>query len=69
MFVFFTLNPAALHETLSGEVQRLKLEDIESREEGRTSNGFVQMKHHMFPTMQHNKVQRLSVTTSKTSTT
>ncbi|KAL7085998.1 hypothetical protein ACP275_14G311500 [Erythranthe tilingii] len=63
----------ALHESLTAEVQRLKLDDMEFREEGgRASNGtVVQMKHHMFPMQrqQHNQIQRLSVTTSKTSTT
>ncbi|KAI3460373.1 hypothetical protein Pfo_017036 [Paulownia fortunei] len=63
-----------LHETLTAEVQRLKLANMEFREEGITSNDIAQqvsMKHHMFPMQrqQPNQMQRLSVTTSKTSTT
>ncbi|KAL0391914.1 UNVERIFIED_CONTAM: Transcription factor b [Sesamum radiatum] len=64
----------ALHETLTAEVQRLKLANMELREEGRTSNGVTQqlhMKHHMFPTQrqQINQMQKLSVTTSQTTST
>ncbi|KAK6115254.1 hypothetical protein DH2020_007523 [Rehmannia glutinosa] len=59
----------ALHEALTSEVQHLKL-----REERRTSNGMAQqvpMNHHVFP-MQHqqpNQMQRISVSTSTTSST
>lgn len=65
---------AALHETLTAEVQRLKLASMELREEGRTSNGMAQhlpTKHNMFPLQrqQPNQVQRLSVSTTSSSTT
>lgn len=64
----------ALHETLTAEVQRLKLASMELREEGRTSNGMAQhlpTKHNMFPLQrqQPNQVQRLSVSTTSSSTT
>ncbi|KAK4429346.1 Transcription factor b [Sesamum alatum] len=64
----------ALHEALTAEVQRLKLANMELREERRTSNEMAQqvtMKHHGF-SMQHqqpNQMQRLSAPTSTTSTT
>ncbi|KAL2241977.1 transcription factor RF2b [Sesamum indicum] len=64
----------ALHETLTAEVQRLKLANMELKEEGRTSNGVAQqlhMKHHMFPMQrqQLNQIQNLSVTTSQAAST
>ncbi|KAL0432374.1 UNVERIFIED_CONTAM: bZIP transcription factor 18 [Sesamum latifolium] len=64
----------ALHETLTAEVQRLKLANMELREEGRASNGVahqLHMKHHMFPMQrqQLNQIQKLSVTTSQTTST
>lgn len=62
----------ALHETLTAEVQRLKLGRMELREEGRTSNGIAQQvptMHNMFPLQrqQPNQVQRVSVTTTSNS--
>ncbi|KAL0351791.1 UNVERIFIED_CONTAM: Transcription factor b [Sesamum calycinum] len=63
-----------LHEALTAEVQRLKLANMELREERRTPNGMAQqvtMKQHVF-SMQHqqpNQMQRLSAPTSTTSTT
>ncbi|KAK4434593.1 bZIP transcription factor 18 [Sesamum alatum] len=64
----------ALHEKLTSEVQRLKLANMELREEGRPSNGVAQqlhMKHHMFPMQrqQLNQIQKLSVTTSQAAST
>lgn len=64
----------ALHEALTAEVQRLKLANMELRDERRTPNGMAQqvtMKQHVF-SMQHqqpNQMQRLSAPTSTTSTT
>ncbi|PIN04321.1 hypothetical protein CDL12_23144 [Handroanthus impetiginosus] len=61
----------ALHETLTAEVQRLKLANMEFRE----SNDISQQaptKHPMFSTQRHqlpNQIQSSSVATSKTSTT
>lgn len=66
---------AALHETLTAEVQRLKFNSMELREDGRASNGMAQQvptKHSMFSLQrqqQPNQVQRLSVTTSTSTTT
>lgn len=64
----------ALHETLLAEVQRLKLSNLEFREERRVSNGFAQyvpMEHQMYhmQEQQPNQIQPSSVTTSNTSTT
>lgn len=52
------LYTAALHEALTAEVQRLRFENMELRDEGRTSNGI----HNMFQ-IQH---QQLSVSESTT---
>ncbi|KAL3840244.1 hypothetical protein ACJIZ3_024835 [Penstemon smallii] len=64
----------ALHDALSAEVQRLKLANMELKEDARTSGGIAHnglMKHHMFPIQrqQPNQMQRLSLGASTTSTT
>ncbi|KAL2504014.1 Basic-leucine zipper (bZIP) transcription factor family protein [Abeliophyllum distichum] len=63
----------ALHDTLTAEVQRLKLANMELRDEGRTSNCTSQqgqMKHiFQMQRQQPNQIQRLSVATSTGTTT
>lgn len=67
---------AALHETLLAEVQRLKIANMEFREDGQTQSSSsiaryaARVKHQMF-SMQDpctNQIQQLSVTSSKSST-
>lgn len=66
---------AALHETLTAEVQRLKFGNMGLRDEGRTSNGMAQQvastKHNMFSLHQQqpSQGQRLPVATSAATTT
>lgn len=57
----------ALHETLLGEVQRLKLANMEFREDGQSARYAAHMKHQMLSTQE--QMQQLSVTSSKSSTT
>ncbi|KAI5656143.1 hypothetical protein M9H77_24936 [Catharanthus roseus] len=65
----------ALHEALTGEVQRLKLVAAEFTENGGSSSRTMQqmpMKHHMLQMQQRhpsNQRQQIPVSTSKTSTT
>lgn len=66
IFLHFPLHMAALHNTLTAEVQRLKLANTELMDEGRASNCTSQqgqMKHHIFQMQrqQPNQIQWLSV--------